>query len=254
MYGINGKPFINLSEHVDLTEFDKLHPTICRNFIEAKNFMFTGTLYAPKDFLRMDAYDNLKSLLQTHYEFMDLPDNDPIKINGSNFHTNDLATYLKFALKGYDPYSFFLLSDYKKGWRDDPNIDCTLECGKLFPELLNWVNSLKEKQIFSHIGRVVVFLVDHGGISIQHSHHGYPYVDPYYETNEDDIVEFIHIQHSADRKFFVSDSEYNKFYFDNRVTWFNDKDWHGGDPVFHSTYSVRIDGLFTDSLKNKLCL
>jgi hypothetical protein len=255
MYGINGEPFVNLSEYVDLTDFDKLHPTICRNFIEAKEHMYVGTFYAPEDFLRMDAYDkNLKSLLSAHYEFMGLPDDDPIKINGSDLSPNDLATYLKFALKGYDPYSFFLLYDYKENWRDDPSVDGTLESGKYFPELLSWVHSLKDKGIFSHIGRVVLFLVDHGGIRIQHSHHGYPLPDPYYPSSSEDIVEFMLIQKSSDAKtFFVSDSEHNKFYFDSRVTWFNDKDWHGGDPLLYSSYSLRIDGVFTDDLKNKIC-
>jgi hypothetical protein len=251
--GVFGKPYIDLSSYIDLTEYDKLHPTICRNIVEAKACIFEGTLYAPENFLRMDAYsDDIKSLLHTNYEFMGLPDEDPIKNNGSKFQGNDLTTYLKFAMGAYDPYSFYLLYDFKEGWRNNPDVDGSLEAAKYFPEVMNWVKGLVEKNIFSHIGRVVFFLVEHGGISIQHSHHEFPAPDPFYPEFHNEPCEFIHVQHSTDRKFFVSDEHNQKTYIDSRVSWFNDKDWHGGDPIMKSVYSLRVDGVFTESFKDKI--
>jgi len=254
LFGIAGKPYIDLSDHIDLSGYDKLHPIICKNLIEAKDHMYVGTLHAPKDFLRLGEHEGtLKTLVSVHHDFLQLPDDDPVKVNGLNFQDNDLAAYLKYALGGYDPYSFYLLYDFKKNWRDDINVNGELECIKYFPELMSWVRSLIDKEVFSHIGRVVFFLIEHGGISIQHAHRGFPYGDNLYPEFSEEPCEFIHIQNNAGRKFFVADENNNKTYINSRVSWFNDKDWHGGDPVTQSVYALRIDGVFTQQFKHKIC-
>lgn len=246
--GIFGKTYIDLSQCINLEKFDVLHPKICRGFSLAKDLALIGNIDVPKDFMNLDLYENqFKPLFKAHEEFLNLPDNDPIKINGKNLNDNDFSMYLKWVLGGYDLYSFYILYDFKDGWRNDINKRGRTETANYFPEVVSWIDSLIEQEIFSHIGRVIFFVQESGGISFEHK-------DPSIDPNSPDILsEFIHIRPTLDRPFYIRDSEtLEKTYIDTRIGYWNDQDWHGGDPVMKPTYSLRIDGVFTKSFKEKL--
>ena len=102
-------------------------------------------------------------------------------------------------------------------------------------------------KVFSHIGRATFFVQEAGGISFEHKD---PSVDPEYP---DVPSEFIHLSPSVDRPFYVRDFETEeKTYIRTRAGYWNDQDYHGGDPVMKPTYSLRIDGRFTDEFKAKI--
>ena len=44
----------------------------------------------------------------------------------------------------------------------------------------------------------------------------------------------------------------NKVYLNTRAAWWNDVDWHGGEKIMEQSYSLRIDGKFTDTFRNTL--
>ena len=41
-------------------------------------------------------------------------------------------------------------------------------------------------------------------------------------------------------------------YLNTRAAWWNDVDWHGGERIMEQSYSLRIDGKFTESFREKL--
>lgn len=246
--GIHGHAYIDLAPLVDLTSFDKLHPEICRSFVTAKHMAAIGSLDVPEGFFNLDLYKGqFKHLQQTYEEFLNLPDDDPIKINGKDLKDNDLSIYLKWALGGYDLYSFYVLYDFEEGWSTNTSIRGKKAVADYFPGVVAWVDELVEKQVFSHIGRVSFFVLEAGGISFEHK-------DPSVDTEFPDIPsEFIHVRPSLDRPFYVRDAETKeKAYIDTRVGYWNDQDLHGGDPVLKPTYSVRVDGKFTAEFNAKM--
>ena len=44
-------------------------------------------------------------------------------------------------------------------------------------------------------------------------------------------------------------TNYKKIYVKGKVVWFNAMDIHGGDPLEHFSWSLRIDGIFKDEFK-----
>jgi hypothetical protein len=246
--GILGKPWIDLSELADFSGFHKLHPHICRCFALAEHLVPHGMLYAPEDYLNLTVYENkFKMLFECYHEFSDLPDDHPIKINGKDLIDNDLVTYLKFALGGYDLYSFYVLCDFKDGWRATPEMISREPIADYFPEVMKWINSLIDQKVFSHIGRATFFVQDSGGMSFEHFDES---VDPNYPEI---TSEFVHLRQTLNRPFYVRDQEtLEKTYIDSKVAYWNDQDFHGGDPVLIPTYSFRIDGVFTEEFRNKI--
>jgi hypothetical protein len=247
--GIKGHPYIDLSSMVDLTGFDKLHPEICKGFAVTKNIVPQGMLYAPEDYLNLKVYNNqFKMLFKAHRELTNLPDDHPIKVNATDLKENDdIARYLKFALGGYDLYSFYVLCDFEEGWRVASDMISKKPLADYFPGVIAWIDKLIEQQVFSHIGRATFFVLEAGGVSFEHHD---PSLDP---ENPDVTSEFIHVRLNTDRPFYVRDSEtLEKFYINTRVAYWNDQDYHGGDPVLKPSYSLRIDGVFTDKFKDKI--
>lgn len=246
--GILGHPYIDLSNIIDVVDFDNLHPEICRGFALAKHLAAFGSIDVPEGFMHLKVYNNqFKPLYKAYEEFLNLPETDPIKINGKDFSDNSLSTYLKFSLGAYDLYSFYVIYDFADGWRDDPTIRGVNAEAEYFPGVISWINKLVEQRVFSHIGRATFFVQEAGGISFEHHD---PSVDP---KNPDVTSEFIHIRPSLDRPFYVRDSEtLEKIYINTRVGYWNDQDYHGGDPVLKPTYSFRIDGTFTNEFKEKI--
>ena len=55
-----------------------------------------------------------------------------------------------------------------------------------------------------------------------------------------------------DKKFYVLDKDNNKHYA-THLSWFDEKDPHGSDPLPYSTLSVRVDGVFEKEFRKK-CL
>jgi hypothetical protein len=244
--GIKNKPYIDISNYIDLKAFDNLHPEISRGIATAKNIAHCGMVDTADGRINVSVYNNkLKPLYLANKELRNLEETNPYKLQAENLEGNELATYLKYAFGGYDLYTFYVLCDFYSGWRtsDKKNV---LEVGNHFPEVISWIYSLVDAGIFSHIGRAIFFVQEAGGISIEHSD------DPLDQENLEIPSEFIHIQ-NLDRPFYLRDNETSeKTYINARVSYFNDQDWHGGDPVLKPTYAFRVDGVFTDEFRNKI--
>ena len=256
--GINGQTYFDLESYLNMDEFDALQPEIYKGFALAREDAKEGTWMTPGfTFNDMSYILSWKPIYKAMEEFMALPDSDPIKVAGmklmptdfKNFKERNLFTrYLKMSMGAYDPYIYYYL--WEEGdWDDRPGERQLTPESQYFPNVVNWVLQLKGS-IFEHIGRVIFFHLEHDGYPFEHrdldARHGVDVVKPHRN-------EFIHIRPDTRNQFYIWDPDKKmKYGINTRAAWWNDTDWHGGNRVMAQTYSLRIDGRFTEEFRKKL--
>lgn len=238
---INNKLYIDLSKHVDVTEFDRLHPEICRGIATASKFAFDGLQSIHDGTINPNVHGhNVKPLYDAYSQYKSLPETDPIKIFGKDLDYNQMTAYLKFALGAYDLYSIYKIYDVESEASDSETI------GDHFPNLLKWIFSLKDNGTFDSIYSATIMVIEAGGIPWEHR-------DPEHAVIGN-IAEFIHIKTDLERSFYMIDPlTNNRVYLNHtRVAWWDENDWHGGEPINRPTYTLRINGKFTSAFKQKI--
>lgn len=256
--GINGNAYVDMEPYLDMESFDQLQPEIIRGFAEAREFAKEGTWMTPGfTFEQMSYQPFWKPIYRAMEEFLALPDDDPIKKGGIDLYRdfkdykirNKFTRYLKMSMGAYDPYIYYFL--WEEGeWDDRPGERQLTEESKFFPNVVDWVLKLKENKIFEHIGRVIFFHCEADGIPFEHrdldAKNGMNVIKPHRN-------EFIHIRPNTKKAFYIWDPEKkNKVYLNTRAAWWNDTDWHGGERIMEQSYSLRVDGKFTDEFRKKL--
>jgi len=257
IHGINNKPYYNMEPYVDLEAFEKMQPEILRGFAEAREFAKEGTWMKPGfTFDNMSYKLSWKPIYQAMDEFMALPKDDPIYQGGidlfkdfNNYkQRNKFTRYLKMAMGAYDPYIYYFL--WEEGSWDDRTAPRKLtEEAAYFPNVVKWVEQL-QGTVFEHIGRVIFFHCEADGIPFEHrdldAKNGIDVVKPHRN-------EFIHIRPNTKKAFYLWDPESkDKTYLNCRAAWWNDTDWHGGERIMEQSYSLRIDGKFTEEFRKQL--
>jgi hypothetical protein len=249
--GINSQPYIDLDSHIDVEGFSKLHYEICRGLVEAE-YKKEGNMVKPGG---CDSYTpSFKPLFQALEEYHQLPDDHEIKIQGrilGEYNNRDkFMLFLKLALGAYDPYQFIFLKTEEGGWQSRFDEKAwTSDAVKYFPNLMIWLNRLVEENVFKHLGRIIFFKAEHDCLMPAHRDLILPDETEYFDHRH----EFIHIRPNLDKPFYIWDTDLkNKVLVTSRATFFNDQDWHAGGRTNLQTYSLRIDGIFTDQFREKL--
>ena len=81
--GINNQHYYDLESYLDMESFQKLQPEIYTGFAEAREFAKEGTWMKPGFTWKDSSYIiNWKPIPYALEEFIELPDDDPIKIEG----------------------------------------------------------------------------------------------------------------------------------------------------------------------------
>jgi len=250
-----------MDPYLDMETFDKLQPEIYRGFAEAREFAKEGTWMKPGfTFNGMSYQHNWKPIYQAMEEFLALPDEDPIKQGGIDLYRdfkdykirNKFTRYLKMAMGAYDPYIYYFL--WQEGdWDHRPDARQLTEESQYFPGVVEWVLKLKENNIFEHIGRVIFFHLEADGIAFEHrdldANNGVFDSDHYTPHRN----EFIHVRPNTKKSFYVWDPDSKtKVHINSRAAWWNDQDWHGGDKIMEPSYSLRIDGRFSEEFRKQL--
>jgi hypothetical protein len=109
-----------------------------------------------------------------------------------------------------------------------------------FPYLRQWIARLP---CFREVGRIILFL-DQPEQSCR-----------IHRDNEGQAhrMEFLWARLALDKRFFVFDEERgHRHYVKGLTGWFNAADWHGAEPSVKGTYSLRIDGWFTEEFRRHL--
>ena len=258
--GINGQPYYNLEQYLDLDTFQKLQPEIFRGFAEARMYAKEGTWMKPGfKFNDMSYVHNWKPIFTAIDEFLALPDDDHIKINGmplykdfKNYESrNKFTRYLKMALGAYDPYIYYFL--WEEGSWDDRTAPRKLTAeAEYFPNVVRWVEQL-QGTLFEHIGRVIFFHCEHDGVPFEHRDLGAQngvWDKHQYSPHRN---EFIHVRANTKKAMYLWDpEEKNKTYLNTRAAWWNDQDWHGGERIMEQSYALRIDGKFSAEFRERL--
>lgn len=257
--GINNIPYYSIDQYLDMATFDEMQPEILKGFAEARMYAKEGTWMAPGfTFEEMSYRPNWKPIYQAMEEFMALPDTDPVKIAGLELMPKDFKNlqernvftrYIKMAMGAYDPYIYYYL--WEEGSWDDRTAPRKLTPEALyFPNVVNWVEQTIKDGIFENIGRVIFFHCEADGIPFEHrdldAKNGVNIVKPHRN-------EFIHIRPNTKKAMYLWDPETkDKTYLNTRAAWWNDVDWHGGERIMEQSYSLRIDGKFTEEFRKKL--
>lgn len=256
--GINNLPYLDMEQYIDMKLFDHLQPEILSGFALSREYAKEGTWMAPGfTFEQMSYRPNWKPIYEAMNEFQKLSDDDPIKQAGlalmpkdfKNFQERNVFTrYLKMAMGAYDPYIYYYL--WEEGSWDDRTAPRNLTPeAQYFPNVVKWIESMVGT-IFEDIGRVIFFLVEADGLPFEHrdldAKNGVNVIKPHRN-------EFIHIRPNTKKAFYIWDPvKKNKIYINTRAAWWNDVDWHGGEKIMEQSYSLRIDGKFTEDFRKHL--
>ena len=236
---IHGQIYIDLEKHVDLTGFDALHLEISRGIATARDLAIDGLQYVPPGTMHPHAqgYD-VKPLWEVVDRWNNLPDNDPFKIAGKDLTYNQRTDYLKNAYGAYEYYRIFQIIN-----EDGINLKLT----EHFPGLLKWVQTFVTSGILKNLHSVNLLSIDAGGIPWEH-------FDPADGIESEGFLpEFIHIKTDCDRPFYILNPETgDRTFMNTRAAYWSERDWHGGLPIWRPTYTLRVNGYFTDELKKKI--
>jgi hypothetical protein len=187
-------------------------------------------------------------------DYYALPEDHEIRVLGREIGELDnrdkFVLFLKLVLGAYDAYQFIFLKTEEGGWESRFEEKTWTSDVQYFPELKTWLEGLIGT-VFTHLGRIIIFKAEHDCTMPMHRDLIYP--------NENDYVdhqhEFLHLRTNLDKPFYIWDHETDtKIIVDSHATFFNDQDWHAGGKINKQTYSIRVDGVFTDKFRQQLDL
>ena len=259
--GINNIPYLNLESYIDMQTFEELQPEILTGFALARNDAKEGTWMEPGFEQSTGSYNwHWKPIHQGIKDFFKMDDSDPVKIQGLKLYNeikdhktrNIFTRYMKMVTGAYDPYIYYFL--WEEGSWDDRTAPRKLTPEAIhFPNTVKWIEKMIEDNIFEHIGRVIFFHCEADGVPFEHRDADAKnkiLKEGEYTPHKN---EFIHIRPNTKKAFYIWDPEKkNKIYLNTRAAWWNDQDWHGGERIVEQSYSLRIDGKFTESFREKL--
>jgi hypothetical protein len=249
--GINFQPYIDLEPFIDIEGFSKLHYEICRGLVQSE-YKKEGNMVKPGGC--EGHMPPFKPLFKALEEYHQLPEDHEIKIQGriiGEYKNRDqFMLFLKLALGAYDPYQFVFLKTEEGGWESRfEEKTWTPDAIKYFPNLKIWLEKLVTDGVFQHLGRIIFFKAEHDCLMPMHRDLILPNEHDYFDHRH----EFIHVRPNLNKPFYIWDSETDeKVLTNSRAIFFNDQDWHAGGRTNVQTYSLRIDGVFTESFRKQI--
>ncbi len=155
--------------------------------------------------------------------------------------------YLRYAKGAYHPWSVCLPLTPDSSWMrkmKTENKTPLPEAQKLFPRTLEFVQTLT---IFESVGRICIFGIDPGQHVTCHRD-----LDPNIWSINDELLM---LSPRGNKKFYVYDPRTKTKHYvpsDVRAYIFHDLNYHGVDALPYFTYTLRIDGIYTDEFRNSL--
>lgn len=265
MKGINGQPIVDMSKFIDFEKFKSLQPDILAGIAESKHLAFEGIWCKIEPHPNSTNPQDWKSIPDGVKEFL----NDTTIAKDSKVmqwynnlddvsSRNKFTRFLKSKYGVYDPiFTFYLTTDVNYGGDTMP--ETTAPCvADYFLPVVEWANSLVGT-VFTEITQIMVVYIEQDGKTLEHQDVA-PNEDfsiPLNKVHADinDTPNFIHMRMDTSRPFYVFDpANKNKYFSNSWACWFNSKDWHSIGRNLSPSYSLRIDGPFTDVVKKELGL
>jgi len=236
---INDQWTINLDEFFDVDALDDMYSDLVKGIVKSKQYwepVVIGSKYA--------LYYN-ETPEVTVYQNSILKDSGIAeRLVEEGFSNDDVYEFIKFAyptlglgkkllLRTYKDY----VSKFNAKHLSSENFDT--DAYKYFPKLKEFIDN---SGAFSEIGRIMFFLTERRTCTEIHC----DYAD--LNTRKD---QFITILPRKIKKLFVLNENFEKQYTTGVINTFDNGTWHGSDIVDTSTFSIRIDGLFSQQFLKK---
>jgi len=240
--GTPDKPWIDLTNHIDITGLHRLRLEIIRGIAlsEEMNPSMYGQVLDSKF---KDAYHTINYAKKSY--------NPEIRQ-----HIEELTNMSGSAIdrrRRTAMYSNLVFGGYSSGWSipvrslpgqfADKNYAATTVESRNYPhfeKLMEWIRHLP----FDEIGRVNIFLNN-------------PYMGtPIHFDGATEILthknEFMWLTTEKKKFFLYDESEKKKYYIDSAAAFFDEMATHGTDADTAYKFSIRIDGVFTPELRKAI--
>jgi hypothetical protein len=242
MRGVLGQPYIDLDEHLDIAALKGLEQELIEGIVRSgKDVGFYGQ--------GLVLHEKEKGLHDFSYilaRLNELPE-DREKLRQRFPNPLQLREYLALKYKAVTFGQVISIREPKTLGYDGISYAHTTELtsnAQYFPGLLKFIEALPMKEI----GRVAIFLSPSNTGGRVHSD-GIP------SQRQRKLHEFIWMRPNLDKRFFIYNSQAaRKEHVRSHAAFFNSLDPHGSDAMPFQTFSLRVDGFFEDSLRNKLRL
>ena len=239
MYLINNQPILDLSQYVDLDSLLEMKPYLDYAVV------MSSSISSPSQYSTVQLFDkNSRGVLNVLDDYLDNIDkkSKEFPFLKELKDTDKLCRWLclhENLVYGQQSVQIIYMTDWKtkhlsKHCIKTDNI-------KYFQPFFDW---LDKQNIFSDYGRTVVFLNEPLATTPTHFD-GYGNRGP----NKDQFVWF-----GLDdrKKLYVLDNDTNtKHYLTSQVGIFESANYHGADPSDLANWSLRVDGVFSDSFLAK---
>ena len=228
MLKILNQPYLALDQYVDIKTFDAIVDDIILGV--AKSSSSQGPTYPGPGYLDKSK----KSIHEIYREIMN-DSNHPYYEKLKGLKNWEPYNFVKYKWGGHALGQCLILREvrtrsYTDKHDDTKCIDHPIKSN--FTVFLDWINS---QNIFSSIGRIVIFLNETGTSILEHRD---------YSDGKSRKDEFIWISPLGNKNFFVRD-DVEKNYIKSRFCYFDNANIHGGDQLNAAAFSIRIDGKFS---------
>jgi len=228
---IAGQWFVDLDQYVDTERFERLHERMCEGIARSWHLSEPVVIGSKES-----QYD--MTLSEVEFAKSEHPEDETLKRLLSYQHREAAYQYVRFRYPTMALGRKILLRtyvDYHNGFarKHLARLNHDMPAYSYFPELKQFISDLP---IFSEVGRVIIFLTDGNAKAEIHC----DYADG--KSRKD---QFLWLNPRRAKRFFVLDTEFNKRYLTGIANTFDNASWHGGDPSPYATFTVRIDGRFS---------
>ena len=234
MHLINDRPWIDLRDCIDVTLLISMRAEIARIIACNPQYIFTSLVGTQANLYHQtenDLGDFAKKIMNDPSH----PDHHWFKRIGSvpRFYTFCKYMYPVVGLNQAMYVRTMKQDLYGQKHLGESCMD-TPVAGE-FGFLFDWIN---DQDVFQQYGRVVLFINEPGVATTRHR----DYPNPTSFRNE-----FIWITLDDRKKFYIYDETSDtKHMIGSSVACFDNANWHGSDPSPYASWSIRIDGIFSD--------
>lgn len=244
--GADNLPFFYLDDFVPDIDWNRLHNEVSFGISQShwhKKFVSSGVHEDWKD----------REITTVFNEISDRLSFDQIELYKKLKNTDERIKFLT-ALT-YIPHPFWLIF-----LRWNKRIESTGVYNKAVPEDCHWTDDIVhfpylkkiiEEMPFDGVGRVLLFMTEANNSTV-------PHFDVLNQKQRQEKLndDFIWFSTKGNSKsvFVLDDETMIKHYPDpnKKFVWFNEMDYHGTDAVDHFSFSIRIDGRFNSTVKEKI--
>ena len=243
MFTFNGEPILDMSHLVTSEQLQELDREIVVGLAKSRSsFLSVGHELTRGD-AELSLYDHsFKDVGIAEKEL------EPWELESMKSMTyGQQQKFLRYAKGAYHPWSVCLPLTPEASWlykMETENKEPTSEAVELFPRTLKFIYSLS---IFKAIGRVCIFGVDPSQHVTCHRD-----LDPeQWQVND----ELLMLSPRGNKRFYVFDPRTKTKHYiapDVKAYVFHDLNYHGADSLPYFTYTLRIDGIYTDEFRASL--